>query len=91
MNAALRAGHRGAVMWYPDHAKAEMPPLVVRGRSLTDLRDTVRHTTAKPVAWSGRGQATYLFPTGILFPHPGRWLLIATSGENWGCFILTVI
>ena len=94
MNAALHAGRRGAILWYPDHAAADMPPLVVRGRSLTDLRDTLRHT-ANAVTWSGRGfrpqESTHVFFSGIAFPHPGLWLLVATSGENWGCFILTVV
>ena len=94
MNAALRAGRRGPVLWYPDHATADMPPLVIRGRSLTDLRDTLRHT-ANAVTWSSlklRPQkSTHVFLSGIAFPHPGRWLLIATSGVNWGCFILTAV
>jgi hypothetical protein len=94
MNAALHAGRRGAMLWYPDHAAADMPALVVRGRSLTDPRDTLRHI-ANAVTWSSLGlrpqESTQVFPSGIAFPHPGRWLLIATSGVNWGCFIVTVI
>lgn len=30
------------------------------------------------------------FPSGTTFPAPGRWMVIPTSGENWGCFIFHV-
>jgi hypothetical protein len=32
----------------------------------------------------------YFFPTGTIIPDWGRWLLVATSGANWGCFIVTL-
>ena len=99
MNAALHAagGRRGAIWWHPDHGGPGMPPLVIRGRSLTDLRDTVRHTTTHVATWSTTFPRAvpqtpdHFFFSGLAVPHPGKWLLIATSGENWGCFILTVV
>jgi hypothetical protein len=97
-SAAMRAGHVGKVWWAPDHQSRDMPPLVVRGRSLSNSRDTVRYSStniawpvqpgAKPLPESAR---KYFFPSGITIPAPGRWLLVATSGDNWGCFILTVL
>jgi hypothetical protein len=96
-SVAMRAGRPGKVWWAPLHYAADMPPLVVRGRSLTTPSDTLIFTTAKiawPVTPGGPrvppAQRKYFFPSGITIPGPGRWLLIATSGPNWGCFILTV-
>lgn len=90
---AMRAGREGKVWWLPVHGALEMT-LVVRGRSLTNPADTVRFTTSK-VAWQTGAvpveQRDYFFPSGITIPQPGRWLVIATSGVNWGCFILTVV
>ena len=31
---------------------------------------------------------TSFYPTWIEMPEPGRWQLVATSGPDWGCFIL---
>jgi hypothetical protein len=28
------------------------------------------------------------FPSWPRFPTPGKWMLIATAGVNWGCFVL---
>jgi hypothetical protein len=28
------------------------------------------------------------FPSWPRFPTPGRWMVIATAGANWGCFVL---
>jgi hypothetical protein len=27
------------------------------------------------------------FPSGVRVPSPGRWMFIATMGDNWGCFL----
>lgn len=96
-SAAMHAGRRGKVWWAPVHYAAEMPPLVVRGRSLTTPNDTLRYTTPT-IAWpvipgvlrALQPAREYFFPSGITVPRPGRWLVIATSGANWGCFILSV-
>ena len=96
-SSSMHAGRPGKVWWAPLHYAADMPPLVVRGRSLTTPSDTVRFTSSK-IGWQGMPGARsvppamrkYFFPSGITIPRSGRWLVIATSGPNWGCFILTV-
>jgi hypothetical protein len=97
-SVAMLAGRQGKVWWAPLHRAAHMPPLVVRGRRLTTPSDTLRFTTgtiASPTAPGGPrllpAERKYFFPSGIVIPRRGRWLLIATSGANWGCFILTVV
>jgi hypothetical protein len=95
--SGMYAGHQGKVWWAPLHNARNMPPLVVRGRSLTTPQDTVRFTSSNvafPVVHGAppvpEAERKYFFPSGITIPQRGRWLVIATSGPNWGCFILTV-
>jgi hypothetical protein len=93
----MRAGLQGKVWWAPFNHSRDMPPLEVRGRSLSNPADSLRYTTAT-VAWPvspgsqlvAESAREYFFPSGITMPAAGRWVVIATSGNNWGCFILTV-
>jgi hypothetical protein len=32
----------------------------------------------------------WFFPSGITFSKPGEWVVVATSGRNWGCFVFEV-
>jgi hypothetical protein len=64
----------------------------VRGASLRPAGDTLRYTnTGWAIGGSPREGAfgPIFYASGIVFPSPGRWLLIATSGHDWGCFIVT--
>jgi hypothetical protein len=91
------AGREGKVWWSPLYRAANMPPLVVRGRRLVAPMDTLWFTSDR-IAWPVPGphmqvpesERQYFFPSGITMPREGRWLVIATSGANWGCFILSV-
>jgi hypothetical protein len=95
---SMLSGREGKVWWQPSYGRLDMPPLLVRGRNLNNPSDTVRFESAR-LAWQVNPdrspvpveQRDYFFPSGITIPTPGRWLLIATSGVNWGCFILTVV
>ena len=94
-SVAMSAGRVGKIWWAPLNHSMNMPPLEVRGRSLVAFGDTLRYTTER-VAWPitpgaprpPEAEREYFFPSGITLPTSGRWLVIATSGENWGCFIV---
>jgi hypothetical protein len=94
-SVAMPAGQPGKIWWSPLNHSMNMPPLEVRGRSLVEVADTLRFTTGR-VGWPSapgappvpEAEREYFFPSGITLPKPGRWLVIATSGENWGCFIV---
>ena len=86
------AWHGEVKIWWEPMHPAESFSLVVRGVSLTTPGDTLRYTSTNwviggrpPADWSG----PVFFASGLVIPSTGRWLVIATSGPDWGCFILT--
>ena len=91
--SATRGGKPTKIWWAPQVNSKNMPPLVVRGWNVGVPTDTFRFTTDR-VAVPGKqssvpaDQRDYFFPSGITLPHAGRWLVVATSGSNWGCFFL---
>ena len=37
---------------------------------------------------SGFPRNEWFFPAWPRFPTPGRWMIVATAGVNWGCFVI---
>ena len=91
---ALKSGQPGKVWWTPLHDPAgPKSTLIVRG-ARTDTADKTSLFTSKDYAWPLVGwtpdREHGFFPSGYSLPEPGRWLLTVTSGNDWGCFIVTV-
>jgi hypothetical protein len=86
----LNVGRQSKVWWVPYHDPFEFPSkLLVRGARLGAPGDTIRYEQPD-YAWPSPGVKTdSFFPSGITIPRAGRWLLIATAGDDWGCFILS--
>jgi hypothetical protein len=85
------AGREVKIWWEPMHP-AESFSLVVRGAKLGPASDTLRYANA---GWAVGGSpkvgltGPIFYASGIAFPSAGQWLLIATSGPDWGCFLLS--
>ena len=80
--------------WAPRQRPAT--PLRLRGTLIGSpdvvVNDTFTQTT-RPVARTGPGPEMFVvgpsfFPTWVRFPRGGKWLVVVTSGDNWGCFIM---
>ena len=93
---SLTAGRVGKVWWRPKRVWATMPPLVVRSLNVENLRDTARFETTNLVFSASTGVAPppekrdRFFATGYSLPTHGTWAVIATSGDNFGCFLMAV-
>jgi hypothetical protein len=94
--SALKAGQAGKVWWDPLHKpRPTKATLIVRGTRLDQPEITSRFVSSRyayPVTKDGHAhlEEYAFYPTGFSLPSPGRWLLIATSGDDWGCFIVSV-
>jgi hypothetical protein len=84
--SGLRADRASKILWLPLHApqRGVVPGyrLLLRAVHLGDPPDSLRNT----IPGVTRGG----FPSSIRFPEPGQWLVIATTGADWGCFVLKV-
>jgi len=84
------AGRAFKFAWSPLHASGAMPALVVTGRNLAVPADTFVYSSHSIGVTGSPPNQGYLFPSGIAVSNAGRWALIAVSGSNWGCFVVTV-
>lgn len=98
----LRAGKGHKMLWMPLHGPAKVspsmsfaewhkeaiksPPLVLRAVRIDNPADSLRQT----VLYMTGGATQFGFPSAVRFPTAGKWLVIATTGNDWGCFLLTV-
>ena len=90
--AALKAGKEGKVWWAPMHDPAAVKnTLIVRGARL-DAAERTALFSSKEYAWPlvADGKKHAFFPSGYSLPEAGHWLLTVTSGDDWGCFVVTV-
>jgi hypothetical protein len=76
------------LMWVPAHASSSAPAaLIVRATRLDENGDQVVFTHALDRSTS---PPVLGYRTGFNLPSSGRWLLVASAGPNWGCFVFTV-
>ena len=94
--AGLKADELGKVWWAPIHdPEAIEAMLIVRGSRLDQPAITSRFVSSH-YAWPIIGADRHVvrdhafYPSSFSLPSAGRWLLVATSGPDWGCFIVTV-
>jgi hypothetical protein len=89
-------GRENKIWWAPLHNSLDMTPLLVRGVRVEPKGDSIRWENSRvgfPVPPRGEPKDTisrYFFPSWLTPPSAGTWLVVPTSGENWGCFILHV-
>lgn len=87
----LATGRRAKVWWKPLNSSVQMQ-LLVRGRRLGLPADTLRFESADVTGTRDSRTLEWIpeimfFPSGFSLPSPGTWVVVATSGRNWGCFV----
>lgn len=70
--------------WRKEAMKAA--PLLLRAVRVGYPADSLRQT----VTGLAGGPEQFGFPSDLRFPTSGEWLVVATAGDDWGCFLLTV-
>lgn len=89
-----RAGEVHKVAWAPSENSSDMS-LRVRARLIGDPNASidVRSGIARTISEghpSGADDRFFFFASGTTFSKAGEWVVVATSGRNWGCFVFLV-
>jgi hypothetical protein len=80
------------ILWVPLHSPFEFrSTLLIRAARLASPSDSLRQTVADAAYQPGAPRRESGFPSLVDFPRGGRWLVVATAGPDWGCFVLGVI
>jgi hypothetical protein len=95
------AGRGHKILWLPLHGPADTTrmsfaewrkkaidhaPLLIRAVRVGYPADSLRQI----IAGLTGGPRQFGFPSEITFPTAGQWLVIASTDEDWGCFLLGV-
>lgn len=79
------------VLWLPLHgSSSQKPPLVVRAARIGSPADSVRFHIDGLAKGTGPSVPLYGYPSEVSFPSAGQWVIVATAGNDWGCFVLDV-
>jgi hypothetical protein len=80
------------VLWLPLHGSSlHKAPLVVRAARIGNAADSVRlRIQGLTHGTSGESEPLYGYPSEVSFPSAGQWVIVATAGNDWGCFVLDV-
>jgi len=82
---AVKGSVRAAKVWWMPKYPVRNDSLVVRAALLGSPSDTMR-IVMTTWAWSSQ-KGPWFYPSATRLPKTGRWLVVATSGPNWGCFV----
>lgn len=86
---ALNAGVSAKILWMPLHNPNDYPDtLLIRAVRLGDVGDSLRVTVSDWGWHASRVNSGY--PSNVTFDSAGTWLVVATAGNDWGCFLLPV-
>ena len=87
----FQAGKGYKVVWLPLHGSpSKKPPLVVRAARIGSPADSVRFRIDGLAKGTGPTVPLYGYPSEVSFPSAGQWVIVATAGNDWGCFVLDV-
>lgn len=77
----------GKVAYLPAHPIPDHPPPIVMRAATVDAQpQEMRVFTSSSFVQSG---GAWFYNTGFHLPRRGRWLLVLTAGDDWGCFVFT--
>jgi hypothetical protein len=62
----------------------------IRAARIGNPADSVRFRIEGLAYSPGPFGRLYGYPSSVSFPSAGQWVIVATAGNDWGCFVLDV-
>jgi len=87
--AAVNSALRVAKVWWMPKFPIRNDSIMIRATRLGFPSDTLRFLDAP--SGSGGRAGPWFFTVPFRMLKSGRWLVVATSGPNWGCVILEAL
>jgi hypothetical protein len=85
-----RAGEEHKLLWIPLHmTRARGTELVLRSSRIGAPADSIRRVIPNGAVGAG-AEPIYGSPSSVSFPSAGQWVVVATAGDDWGCFVIEV-
>lgn len=78
------------VLWLPLHTPRDIrETLLLRATRVGQSADSIRIRI--PAAGTpGAPRSASGFPSLVTFPKAGQWVVVATAGNDWGCFLFKI-
>ncbi len=87
----FQAAKEYKVLWVPLHGSSlRKPPLVVRAARVGNPSDSIHFRVDGLARGAGGSTPLYGYPSLVSLPTAGQWVIVATAGNDWGCFVLDV-
>ena len=78
------------VLWLPLHTPPDIrATLLLRATRIGQPADSIR-TRIPAAGIPGAPSSAAGFPSGVSFPEAGEWVVVATTGSDWGCFLFRI-
>ena len=78
------------VLWLPLHSPRDgRGALLLRAVRVGHPAYTLRLRLSGAAA-AGAPKTELGFPSVISFPKAGQWVVVATAGDDWGCFVFSI-
>jgi len=79
------------VLWLPLHTPPDTrATLLLRGTRIGAPADSIRLRVGA-AGNPGAPRTVSGFPSEVSFLKPGQWVVVATTGNDWGCFVLKIL
>jgi hypothetical protein len=90
-DARAQAGRPSKVLWLPLHNPFDFPDtLRIRAVPTSQPADSILMSVPGWASQAGHPTSDSGFPSLLVLPSAGDWVVVATTRRDWGCYLISV-